>query len=224
MAEWVTDYGYLAIFLLMFADIIFPSEATLMVGGWYAADGRLELWLVVLAGTLGNLAFGWVLYALGRRKGRELLFRYGKYVMIRPQDVDKTEIWWEKYGEAATFFSRLIPIVRTLISFPAGIARMPFGKFSLYTVLGMALWAFVIAWLGTVVEDNWTTVASYFDWPTFTIAGLLLVAGGVWFWRRRKRRRALELESPQAEAEADERAEHPEEPEHEEIVHTAEHN
>jgi LPXTG-motif cell wall-anchored protein len=124
--------------------------------------------------------------------GRELLFRYGKYVMIKPQDVDKAEIWWEKHGEAATFFSRLIPVVRTLISLPAGIARMPIAKFTLYTVLGMTLWAALIAWLGLAVEDNWDSVVGYFDWPTLAIVVLLVVGGGIWFWRRRKQRKALE--------------------------------
>ena len=192
MEGWVTSYGYVAIFLLMLADILFPSEVTLMVGGWYAADGRLEFWGVVLAGVLGNLVFGWILYAIGRKMGREILFRYGKYVMIRPQDVDKSEVWWDKYGEAATFFSRLIPVVRTLISLPAGIARMPIGKFTLYTVLGMTLWAAFITWLGSVVEDNWESVVGYFDWPTLVIVVLLVAGGGLWFWRRRKQRKALE--------------------------------
>lgn len=191
MEEWVTSYGYVAIFLLMLADVLFPSEVTLLVGGWYAADGRLELWLVIVAAVAGNLVFGWILYGLGRKMGRDLLFRYGKYVMIRPQDVGKAEIWWDKHGEAATFFSRLIPVVRTLISLPAGIARMPFGKFTLYTVLGMTLWAALIAWLGTVVEGNWENVVAYFDWPTFIIIGLLLIGGGVWYWRRRKLRKAV---------------------------------
>lgn len=192
MEEWVTSYGYVAIFLLMLADIIFPSEVTLLVGGWYAADGRLEFWWVVVAAVLGNLVFGWILYGLGRRMGRELLFRYGKYVMIKHQDVDKAEVWWDKHGEAATFFSRLIPIVRTLISLPAGIARMPIAKFTLYTVLGMSLWAALIAWLGLEVEDNWESVIAYFDWPTLAILVLLVLGGGLWLGRRRRQRKALE--------------------------------
>lgn len=191
MEEWVTSYGYVAIFLLMLADVLFPSEVTLMVGGWYAADGRLELWLVIVAAVLGNLVFGWILYGLGRKMGRDLLFRYGRYVMIRPQDVGKAEIWWDKHGEAATFFSRLIPVVRTLISLPAGIARMPFGKFTLYTVLGMTLWAALIAWLGTVVEGNWENVVAYFDWPTVVILLLLITGAGLWYLRRRKQRKAV---------------------------------
>jgi membrane protein DedA with SNARE-associated domain len=199
MEEWVTSYGYVAIFLLMLADIVFPSEVTLMVGGWYAADGRLDFWLVVVAAVLGNLVFGWILYALGRKMGRDLLFRYGRYVMIKPQDVDKAEIWWDKHGEAATFFSRLIPVVRTLISLPAGIARMPLAKFTLYTVLGMTIWAALIAWLGLAVEDNWETVVSYFDWPTLVIVVLLVGGGGVWYWRRRKQRKALDHAAEQAE-------------------------
>jgi membrane protein DedA with SNARE-associated domain len=115
--------------------------------------------------------------------------------MIRPQDVGKAEIWWDKHGEAATFFSRLIPVIRTLISLPAGIARMPFGKFTLYTALGMSLWAVLIAWLGMVVEGNWEKVVAYFDWPTLVIVVLLVVGAAVWYLRRRKQRKAL-LQEP----------------------------
>jgi LPXTG-motif cell wall-anchored protein len=200
MEEWVTSYGYWAIFALMVADIVFPSEVTLMVGGWYAADGRLDFWMVGLVATLGNLVFAWILYAIGKKMGRDLLFRYGRFVMIKPQDVGKTEVWWDKHGEAATFFSRMIPVVRTLISFPAGIARMPLGKFTLYTVLGMALWSYAIIWLGVVVEDKWETVVDYFNWPTFIIVGVLLASGGTWFWRRRRQRKALEHAAEQIDS------------------------
>jgi membrane protein DedA with SNARE-associated domain len=192
MEEWVTSYGYLAIFLLMLAEsacIPFPSEVTMLVGGWYAADGRLDFWLVGLAGVLGNLVGSWIAYGVGRKAGRGILDRYGKYILIRSHDIDKAEIWWEKYGEAATFFSRLLPVIRTFISLPAGIAKMPFGKFTLYTFLGVIPWTFALTWLGLVVEDNWERVLDYFDWPTLIIGTLLVVTAGVWYWRRRKQRR-----------------------------------
>jgi membrane protein DedA with SNARE-associated domain len=195
MEDWVTNYGYLAIFLLMLLEsacIPFPSEVTMLVGGWYAADGRLDFWLVVLAGVLGNLVGSWIAYAIGRRTGRAILDRYGRYILIRSHDIDKAEIWWEKYGEAATFFSRLLPVIRTFISLPAGIAKMPFGKFTLYTFLGVIPWTFALTWLGLVVEDNWERVLDYFDWPTLIIGTLLVIGAGVWYWRRRKQRRLAE--------------------------------
>jgi len=195
MEHWVTTYGYAAIFLLMLAEsacIPFPSEVTMLVGGWYAADGRLDFFLVGVAGVLGNLIGSWIAYAVGRATGRDLLDRYGKYVLIRGHDVDKAEVWWEKYGEAATFFSRLLPVIRTFISLPAGIARMPFGKFTLYTFLGCIPWTFALAWVGVLVEDNWESVVDYFDIPTFIIGGMLLAAAAYWYLRRRRQKNAVD--------------------------------
>ena len=192
MERWVTDYGYIAIFLLMLAEsacIPFPSEVTMLVGGWYAADGNLDFFWVGAAGVLGNLVGSWLAYGLGRWRGRELLDRYGKYVLIRPHDVDKAEVWWEKHGEAATFFSRLLPVIRTFISVPAGIAKMPFGKFTVYTFLGVIPWTYALTYLGVVVGDNWEQILDYFNIPTLIIGGLLLVTAIVWYLRRRKKRR-----------------------------------
>ena len=194
MEHWVTDYGYIAIFLLMLAEsacIPFPSEVTMLVGGWYSADGTLNFFWVGAAGVIGNVVGSWAAYAAGRWKGRELLDRYGKYVLIRSHDIDKAEIWWERHGEAATFFGRLLPVIRTFISLPAGIARMPFGKFTLYTFLGCIPWTYALTYLGVVVEDNWERVFEYFDIPTLVIGGLLVTAAGVWYLRRRRERKKI---------------------------------
>jgi membrane protein DedA with SNARE-associated domain len=188
MEGWVADYGYWAIFLLMLVEsacIPFPSEVTMLVGGWYAAEGTLDFFWVATAGVLGNLVGSWIAYAVGRTTGRTLLDRYGRYVLIRSHDIDKAEVWWERYGEAATFFSRLLPVIRTFISLPAGIARMPFGKFTLYTFLGVIPWTFGLTWVGWIVEDNWESVVDYFDLPTLII-GVALVGGGTWWYLRRR--------------------------------------
>ncbi|MGH2787493.1 MAG: DedA family protein [Actinomycetota bacterium] len=197
MERWVVDYGYAAIFLLMLAEsacIPFPSEVTMLVGGWYAATGDLDFFWVGTAGVLGNLVGSWVAYAVGRTTGRELLDRYGRYVLIRSHDIDRAEVWWEKYGEAATFFSRLLPVIRTFISLPAGIARMPFGRFSVLTFLGVIPWTFALTWVGVVVEDNWEKVLGYFDIPTLIIGALLVAAAGIWYLRRRKQRKVQEAD------------------------------
>jgi len=198
MEDWVVEYGYLAIFLLMLAEsacIPFPSEVTMLVGGWYAASGDLNFFWVGTAGVLGNLVGSWIAYFVGRTTGRGILDRYGKYILIRSHDIDRAEVWWEKYGEAATFFSRLLPVIRTFISLPAGIARMPFGKFSIYTFLGVIPWTFALTWLGVVVEENWEEVLAYFDLPTLIIGGLLVVAAGLWYMRRRRQRKAAAAQS-----------------------------
>ena len=197
METWVTEYGYIAIFLLMLAEsacIPFPSEVTMLVGGWYAATGDLNFFWVGAAGVLGNLVGSWIAYGVGRTMGRGVLDRYGKYVLIRSHDIDKAEVWWERYGEAATFFSRLLPVIRTFISLPAGIAKMPLGKFTLYTFLGVIPWTYALTYLGVVVEDNWERVLAYFDIPTLIIGSVILIAAGYWYYRRRKQRRSVEVE------------------------------
>lgn len=193
MEEWVTSYGYAAVFLLMLAEsacIPFPSEVTMLVGGWYAERGILNFWWVGAAGVFGNLVGSWVAYAIGYKTGRDLLDKYGKYILIRSHDIDKAEVWWEKHGEAATFFSRLLPVIRTFISLPAGMARMPFGKFTLFTFLGVIPWTYALTYLGFAVGDNWERVLPYFDIPTLIIGGTLVLVAGVWFLRRRKARHA----------------------------------
>jgi membrane protein DedA with SNARE-associated domain len=195
MESWVSDYGYAAIFLLMLAEsacIPFPSEVTMLVGGWYSATGDLNFFWVGTMGVLGNVAGSWIAYGVGRTMGREVLDRYGKYVLIRSHDIDKAEIWWARHGEAATFFSRLLPVIRTFISLPAGIAKMPFGKFTLYTFLGCIPWTFALTWLGVIVKDNWERVLGYFDIPTLIIGGLVVVVVVIWYLRRRRQRKALQ--------------------------------
>ena len=193
MEHWVADYGYVAIFILMLAEsacIPFPSEVTMLVAGWYAADGQLDFFWAGMAGVAGNVVGSWIAYGLGRQFGRGLLDRYGKYVLIRPHDVDKAEVWWDKHGEAATFFSRLLPVIRTFISVPAGIARMPIGKFTVYTVLGVIPWTFALTYVGVVVGDNWEQVVDLFNLPTILISAALLTIAVVWYVRRRSKQRS----------------------------------
>jgi membrane protein DedA with SNARE-associated domain len=193
MQDWVVRYGYLAIFLLMLAEsacIPFPSEVTMLVGGWYAAEGSLDFFVVGAMGVLGNLVGSWIAYAVGRTTGRSLLDRYGRYVLIRSHDIDRAEAWWQRHGEVATFVSRLLPVIRTFISLPAGMAKMGFWRFSTYTFLGVIPWTFALAWLGVIVKDNWENVLAYFDVPTLVIGALLVAAGLAFYLRRRRARHA----------------------------------
>lgn len=188
--HWVTSYGYAAIFLLMAvsaACIPFPSEITLLVGGFYASSGRLDVLAVGLAGTTGSLVGSFVAYVAGRTGGRALLERYGRFVFIRAHDIDRAERWWERHGDAATFFGRLIPVIRSFISLPAGIAEMPLGKFTLYTVLGVAVWSFALAYLGDVLGNNWEKASHYMSIPSAIVAALL-VAGLIYYLITRRRR------------------------------------
>lgn len=193
MQRWIEDYGYAAVFVLMLLEsacIPFPSEVTMLVGGWYAAEGTLDFFWVGAAGVAGNIVGSWIAYYAGRRTGRALLDRYGRYLLIRSHDIDRAEVWWDHHGEAATFFSRLLPVIRTFISLPAGIAAMPFGKFTLYTTLGVIPWVFALTWLGVAVEDNWERVLTWFDIPSLVIATAVAAAAATWYLRRRRRRAA----------------------------------
>lgn len=189
MEHWVVDFGYLGIFVLMLAEsacIPFPSEVTMLVGGWYASNGRLSFVLVGVAGILGNLAGSWIAYWIGRTTGRSLLDRYGRYVLIRAHDIDRGEDWWRRHGQAATFFGRLLPVVRTFISLPAGIAQMNPTRFTIYTFLGVIPWTFGLAYAGVLVGGNWQRIAHLFDLPTLVIAAALLVVAATWVVRRER--------------------------------------
>ena len=184
----VTDYGYVGIFLLMVASaacIPIPSEVTLLVGGWYAGDGRLDFFWVATIALLGTLAGSYISYAIGRTGGRALLERYGKYVFMREREIDRAERWWDRHGEAATFFGRLLPIVRTFISLPAGIAEMKLAKFTAYTLLGAALWSYGLTFIGLQVGQNWERVSSYMRIPTILIGIVLLALGVRWVAKRK---------------------------------------
>ena len=184
----VTDYGYVGIFVLMIASaacIPIPSEVTLLVGGWYAGDGRLDFFWVGTIALLGTLVGSYVAYAVGRTGGRALLERYGKYVFMREHEIDRAEAWWDKHGEAATFFGRLLPVVRTFISLPAGIAEMPLAKFTVFTLLGSAVWSYGLTFIGLQVGHNWERVSSYMRIPTILIGVALLVFCARWVAKRR---------------------------------------
>jgi membrane protein DedA with SNARE-associated domain len=188
--ELVTDYGYIGIFVLMVASaacIPIPSEITLLVGGWYAGDGRLDFFWVGTIALLGTLVGSAIAYALGATGGRALLERYGKYVFMRPHEIDRAEKWWDKHGDAATFFGRMVPIIRTFISLPAGITRMPIAKFAIYTLLGSAVWSYGLTYIGLKVGENWEEVSSYMRIPTIIVGVLLLGLGTRWFLKRRAR-------------------------------------
>ena len=196
MTEEVARYGYLAVFVLMVLEsacVPVPSEVTMLFGGGLASAGfaaagqELDLVWVALLGTLGNVVGSWIAYAAGAWGGRPLFDRFGKYLLIRPHELDRAHDWFERYGEAAVFFSRLLPVVRTFISLPAGVVRMNFGKFTLYTVLGCLPWTFALAWLGYELGDRWETVDRIMR-PISLVLAVAFAAFAAWFVVHRIRR------------------------------------
>ena len=194
--EGFAKHGYLAVFLLMLAETVFPpipSEVTMPFAGFLASPDRpfdtvqLNLFAVVLVGVLGNVVGSWFWYGVGWKLGRAPLDRYGRYVGVRPVDIDKVEVWWSRHGTKAVLFGRLIPMVRAFISLPAGIERMPAGRFSLFSALGFLPWVFALALVGYLLGDNWNTIVSEFNLATYVIAGLIVAGVAVFIIRRRRR-------------------------------------
>jgi len=189
----VGSWGYLAIFVLMVAEsacIPIPSEITMPVGGLLAAEGKLEFIWVVLIGTFANLIGSLIAYGVGRFGGRRLLIRYGRFILIKPHDVERADEWFDRYGQSAIFFSRLLPVVRTFISLPAGVARMRLGRFSVLTLLGSLPWSLGLAYAGYQLGRNWPKILPYTEPFTYLVAALALLGLAFWFVRRYRRRNA----------------------------------
>jgi membrane protein DedA with SNARE-associated domain len=189
VTETIGAYGVPAVFVLMLLEsmgILIPSEAISPFAGYLVSEGRMTLLAAVTAGVLGNLVGSWVAYFIGLWGGRELWFRYGKYVGVRAHHLTIAEKWFDRYGELTVFVSRCLPVVRTFISFPAGTARMNLFKFTLYTLLGCIPWVFALTYFGYVLGENWGTIGDYLHYLDYAVAvavlGLLVYA--FLRWRR----------------------------------------
>jgi len=166
------------------AAIPFPSELIMPLAGWLLIEAKGDsAWMLGMAafyGALGNLLGSWVAYWISYKGGRPLLKKYGKYVLVTQHEVDQAEEWFQKYGELAVFASRMLPVVRTFISVPAGIARMNFWKFSFYTFTGSYPWSLGLAYGGFKLGENWEDLRSFMRPFDFPIAAIILVLV-VWF-------------------------------------------
>ena len=182
----ISATGYLGIFGLMALEsacIPIPSEVIMPFSGFLVWQGRFELLPVVLWGALGNLTGSIIAYWIGAWGGRRLIEKYGKYILISGHDLELADSWFAKYGQSTVFFSRLLPVVRTFISLPAGIARMDFKKFCVYTLLGSLFWSFFLAYAGLIAGENWDRLKVYFH--KFDLAiGVIIIVGIVWWVRR----------------------------------------
>jgi membrane protein DedA with SNARE-associated domain len=201
MTDVIGDYGYYAVIILMILEsacIPIPSEVTMVFGGFLVSRGRLDFFWVGMFGTLANVLGSWLAYWVGLVGGRPLIERWGKYIFLRKHEIDRAEVWFEKHGEAAVFVSRLLPVVRTFISLPAGVAKMPFAKFTLYTFLGCLPWTFALTWAGFLLGENWETFLKYGE-PVSIAIVLLLVAALVWWLVKRARAKNRTSLAPERE-------------------------
>ena len=155
--NWVQDWGYWGVALLMAMESsIFPvpSEVVIPPAAFLAAQGKMSLVGVIIAGTVGSWVGSAITYAISRWLGRPFVLRFGKYFFISPDKLERAEVFMARYEAGGIFFARLLPVVRHLISIPAGIVRMPFAKFSVMTTVGSALWCSILAWYGKGVAER----------------------------------------------------------------------
>lgn len=186
----ISSSGYLGIILLMgieSACIPLPSEIIMPFSGYLVFRGQFGLWEVGLAGAVGCVVGSVPAYYLGLYGGRPLVEKYGKYVLVRQKDLDLADRWFARYGDWAIFFSRLLPVVRTFISFPAGVARMNVPRFVIYTFLGSFPWCLGLAYVGMKLGENWNTLGVYFHRFDLVIGILIGLGVAYYLWRHLKR-------------------------------------
>jgi membrane protein DedA with SNARE-associated domain len=178
--EFLSELGYFGIALGLMIEVI-PSEIVLGYGGYMISEGILGYPGAVIAGTIGGTLAQLFLYWAGYYGGRPFLEKYGKYVLIKKKQIDLSEEWFRKYGVGVIFFARFIPVVRHAISIPAGIAKMPASKFTLYTVAAVIPWTILFLYLGHVLGENWSHIKEYAEQYTLPIIIGAVVLGVIYY-------------------------------------------
>ena len=179
----ISSLGYGGIVLLMAIEsacIPLPSEIVMPFSGYLVFRGDLQLWAVAVAGAVGCVLGSIAAYWLGAWGGRPLVAKYGRYVLISPHDLELADRWFARHGDITILVGRLLPVVRTFIAFPAGVARMAMGKFLAYTFLGSLIWCWALAWIGERLGEHWDSLGIYFHRFDAAI-GLMLVLGAAWW-------------------------------------------
>ena len=175
----ISTLGYGGVMLTMAIEIAcipLPSEIIMPFAGYLVHTGRFDLELVAVAGAIGCLLGSYVAYYVGASGGRWFLLHYGKWVLIAPHEIEIADWFFDRWGAPAVFISRLLPVVRTFIAFPAGVARMRLLPFTVYTLLGSYLWCLALAYAGMKLGQHWEALAPYFH-RFDTVIGILIVAG-----------------------------------------------
>lgn len=190
--------GYVGVAIAMTiesAALPIPSELILPFAGWSVSRGLIEpltngpwsYWGAVVAGVVGNTAGSLAGYAIGAYGGRPLVERFGRYVLISLHDLDTAERWFARYGEATVFFSRMLPIVRTFISIPAGVAHMAIWRFVLFSILGAVPWVMLLVWGGVTLGDHWLELKQQLRGLDYLVAAALVALVALFVWRHVKR-------------------------------------
>ncbi len=182
--------GYTGIFLLMAMEssvIPIPSEVVMPPAGYLAQQGKMDMVWVILSGTLGSLVGAYINYFAARFLGRPLLLKYGRYVWITEEHFANVENYFKQHGEISTFIGRLLPVVRHLISLPAGLAGMNHVKFTLYTLLGAGIWVSVLAGIGYVIGENQELILRYSHQAVIAVIIFCILLASVYIWRHKRK-------------------------------------
>lgn len=192
--QFVEHSGYLAVFFLMFLEsalLPIPSEITMPFAGFLAQGGHLNLLIIIIIGALGNLGGSLIAYALGFYLEENLILnlikKYGKYLFLKIADYEKGLFWLKKYGESVAFFSRLLPIIRTFVSLPAGLSEINIWKFSIFTFLGSFIWSGILTLIGYYLGKNWEIIQPFFQKSQILIIGLLIIGIVYYFYKKFKK-------------------------------------
>jgi len=189
----IDKLGLVGVFLLMVGEsacLPIPSEGTMLFAGFNVANGEYSLLVVTAVGVAANVVGSWIAYAVGYFGRVDLLEKHGRKVFIKPHHLHKADDWFERYGDATVFFSRMLPIVRTFISLPAGVAKMPFVRFTVFTTLGCIPWVFMIAFIGKEAGANWESWKEHLHYVDYAVIAAIALAAVWLFVRYRRRRRA----------------------------------
>lgn len=193
--SFMDQYGYIGVMLLIMAENIFPpipSEVILTFAGFMTTKGEMTLWGVVIASTVGAVLGALILYLLGsifdRKTWEKIITKYGKYLRLKTEDIEKAENWFEKHGNKTVFFCRFIPLIRSLISIPAGMAKMKITHFILLTTAGTLIWNTVLIYLGSRIGEQWEEIVAYMDIysnAAYTVIAIVGISVIVWFYKKR---------------------------------------
>ena len=218
MEQWIIQmmekFGYLGVALLIALENVFPpipSEVILTFGGFMTTYTSLNVWLLILMATVGSVLGGLVLYGVGRildadRLERILSGKIGKILHLKPQDVEKAQRWFSRKGKATVFFCRFIPIVRSLISIPAGMMKMNAGIFLVLTTLGTAIWNTVLVWLGVFAGASWEKIVGYlgvYSEIALVVLVICVLIVGIIFYRRRLKKKKGQAQVQESSLEDD---------------------
>jgi membrane protein DedA with SNARE-associated domain len=195
LSDWVVDVigrlGYVGVALLVALENLFPpipSEIVLPFAGFVARDGRATLPGMIIAATIGSVVGAWALYGIaawiGPARLETFLIRYGKWLRLTPADVTKAERWFDRRAVVAVLVGRCVPLIRSLVSIPAGFRRMPFATFTLYTVIGSLIWNTALIGAGYVLRDNWDRVEPVLNVVQYVVVALIAAAVAWLLWTR----------------------------------------